>query len=188
MELLPCPFCNRLHAPSVHGDERGFFVWCDTNYGGCGARGAVASTNKGAIIVWNHRAPATTANDGVVTVLHHTGPLPSPSPDIIPPLANAPADPALLASVAEWRALAETQDAIIQRGATLTDPALRALDRELRIRNLIAEREFNTAAANREIAQFGEWRWDHDAADRACADAIAALLAPDGAASEGVPG
>lgn len=68
------------------------------------------------------------------------------------------------------------------------DPALLALDRELRIRNLIAEREFNTAAANREIAQFGEWRWDHDAADKACADAIARLLAPDGAASEGVTG
>ena len=97
MDLVPCPFCNCLHAPSVHTDERGFFVWCDTNYGGCGSRGAVASTNKGALIVWNHRAPATTANDGVVTVLSHTGPLPSPSPDIIPPLANAPADPALLA-------------------------------------------------------------------------------------------
>jgi len=68
------------------------------------------------------------------------------------------------------------------------DPALLALDRELRIRNLIAEREFNTAAANRELTQFGEWRWDHDAADKACADAIAALLAPDGAASEGVTG
>ena len=66
------------------------------------------------------------------------------------------------------------------------DPALLALDRELRIRNLIAEREFNTAAANRELTQFGEWRWDHDAADKACADASAALLAPDGAASEGV--
>ena len=66
------------------------------------------------------------------------------------------------------------------------DPALLALGRELRIRNLIAEREFNTAAANREIAQFGEWRWDHDAADKVCATAIAALLAPDGAASEEV--
>lgn len=95
-ELLPCPFCNCPHAPSVHTDERGFFVWCDTNYGGCGSRGAVASTNKGAIIVWNHRAPATTANGGAVTVMSHTGPLPSPSPDIIPPLAR-PADPALLA-------------------------------------------------------------------------------------------
>ena len=106
-ELLPCPFCNCLHAPSVHTDERGFFVWCDTNYGGCGSRGAVASTNKGAIIVWNHRAPATTANGGAVTVMSHTGPLPSPSPDIIPPLAQ-PADPALLAlarlgaEVAHW--------------------------------------------------------------------------------------
>lgn len=66
------------------------------------------------------------------------------------------------------------------------DPALLALDRELSIRNLIAEREFNTATANRELAQFGEWRWDHDAADKAIADAIAALLAPAGAASEGV--
>ena len=36
-----------------------------------------------------------------------------------------------------------------------TAPALLALDRELRIRNLIAEGGFNTAAANREIAQFG---------------------------------
>lgn len=61
------------------------------------------------------------------------------------------------------------------------DPALLALDRELRIRSLLADRAANTAAANREIAQFGQWRWDHDAADKACADAIAALLATDGA-------
>lgn len=96
-KLLPCPFCNCLHAPSVHTDERGFFVWCDTNYGGCGSRGAVASTSEGAIIVWNYRTPATTAGSGVVTVLRHKGPLPSPAPDIVPPLANAPTDRALLA-------------------------------------------------------------------------------------------
>lgn len=82
-----------------------------------------------------------------------------------------------------------SQDAWNRRAANAApDPALLALDRELRIRNLIAEREFNTAAANREIAQFGEWRWDHDAADKACAAAIAALLAPDGADGAGEVG
>lgn len=133
-DLLPCPFCNCLHAPGILtvniGHSGGYHhVVCNTNYAGCGAQGAVASTKELAAVAWNRRA------------------------------ANAPADPALL-----------------------------ALDRELRIRNLIAEREFNTAAANRELTQFGEWRWDHDAADKACADAIAALLAPDGAVSEGVAG
>lgn len=67
------------------------------------------------------------------------------------------------------------------------DPALLALDRELRIRNLLASRAANTAAANREIAQFGEWRRDHDAFDLECADAVRSLLAPDGAQSEATP-
>ena len=57
-ELLHCPFCNCIHAPSVHTLEGGVFVWCDTNYGGCGVRGAVSSTDHGAIDAWNRRAPA----------------------------------------------------------------------------------------------------------------------------------
>ena len=100
-ELAPCPFCNCMHALSVHALDGGLFVWCDTNYWGCGARGAVASTSVAAAAAWNRRAPT----------------------------ANAPADPALLASVAEWRQLAETQDAIIQRGISPADPALLALAR-----------------------------------------------------------
>jgi hypothetical protein len=121
----------------------------------------VASTNKGALIVWNHRAPATTANDGVVTVLSHTGPLPSPSPDIIPPLANAPADPALLA-LARFGA-----DVIAShRGPTgkWAQPSLLALPDIARDLGVTISGQFAPGIAS----------------------AIAALLAPDGAASEGV--
>jgi len=72
------------------------------------------------------------------------------------------------------------EEAVTEWNAANAAPAhRRALDRELRIRNLIAEREFNTATANREIAAFGEWRCDHAALDREIEAAIAALLAPD---------
>lgn len=77
-----------------------------------------------------------------------------------------------------------TDAALAALEAALPDDAPAAPDdaeRALRIRNLIAEREFNTACANRELTQFGEWRWDHEAADREIEAAIARLLAPDGA-------
>ena len=62
-ELLPCPHCGNADAPSVHtlriGHRGGHsFGWCDTNYGGCGARGAVALTEDAAAAAWNRRAPA----------------------------------------------------------------------------------------------------------------------------------
>lgn len=62
-KLLPCPFCGNADAPSVHtlriGHRGGHsFGWCDTNYGGCGARGAVALTEDAAAAAWNRRAPA----------------------------------------------------------------------------------------------------------------------------------
>lgn len=78
----------------------------------------------------------------------------------------------------------DTDAALAALEAALPDDAPAAPDdaeRALRIRNLIAEREFNTACANRELTQFGEWRWDHEAADREIEAAIARLLAPDGA-------
>ncbi len=106
---------------------------------------------------------------------------------------NAPADPALLASVAEWRQLAETQDDIIQRGATPADPPLLALARfGARIANDYHRGKYGFVSAD------GDWldidaastvvKENQGAADLApgIADAIAALLAPDGAASEGV--
>ncbi len=108
---------------------------------------------------------------------------------------NAPADPALLASVAEWRQLAETQDDIIQRGATPADPPLLALAK------------FGALVVGDHLSPTGGFTHArYEALDRAglvagvivpggetgpvaapgIADAIAALLAPDGAASEGV--
>jgi hypothetical protein len=45
----------------------------------------------------------------------------------------------------------------------------------LRIRNLIAAREFNTAQANQETARDG-WLWDHAQYDRELAAEIDALL------------
>lgn len=33
----------------------------------------------------------------------------------------------------------------------------------LKIRNLITDKELNIAAANREMASFGEWRYNHEA-------------------------
>lgn len=64
-KLLPCPHCGNADAPSVHtlriGHRGGHsFGWCDTNYGGCGARGAVALTEDAAAAAWNRRAPAAT--------------------------------------------------------------------------------------------------------------------------------
>lgn len=60
-ELIPCPHCGNADAPSVHtlriGHRGGHsFGWCDTNYGGCGARGAVALTEDAAAAAWNRRA------------------------------------------------------------------------------------------------------------------------------------
>ena len=48
--------------------------------------------------------------------------------------------------------------------------------RQLTIRNLIAEREFNTASANQELGR-GGWLWDHAARDRELGEAIEAALA-----------
>lgn len=165
MKLLPCPFCGSAH---VLGDGEADDNWFECM--DCNARGP-RTTYIDAIDIdaseeaWNRRA------------------------------ANAPADPALLASVAEWRQLAETQDAIIQRGATLTDPALLALAK------------FGALVVGDHLSPTGGFTHArYEALDRAglvagvivpggetgpvaapgIADAIAALLAPDGAASEGV--
>ncbi len=46
----------------------------------------------------------------------------------------------------------------------------------LRIRNLIAEREFNTAAANRELQCGGGWLCDHGQFDRELAAEIDKLF------------
>jgi hypothetical protein len=47
----------------------------------------------------------------------------------------------------------------------------------LRVRNLIAAREFNTAAANREMQCYGEWRCDHERLDQEIAKEIDSLMA-----------
>ena len=46
----------------------------------------------------------------------------------------------------------------------------------LQIRNLIAEREFNTALANRELQSGDDWHFDHAEYDRQLADKIAELF------------
>jgi hypothetical protein len=46
----------------------------------------------------------------------------------------------------------------------------------LRIRNLIAAREANTAEANRELQSGDGWLWDHGQRDRELAAEIDALL------------
>lgn len=46
---------------------------------------------------------------------------------------------------------------------------------ELKIRNLIAAREFNTASANRELNN-GGWLWDHGAYDKHISDEIDVLV------------
>ena len=65
-DLLPCPFCNSVDAPSVHslkiGHRGGYsFGWCAPDYGGCGARSGVQSTKGAAASAWNRRAPADPA-------------------------------------------------------------------------------------------------------------------------------
>jgi hypothetical protein len=42
----------------------------------------------------------------------------------------------------------------------------------LRIRNLIAAREFNTSQANRELQSGGDWQWDHGERDKELARKI----------------
>jgi hypothetical protein len=46
----------------------------------------------------------------------------------------------------------------------------------LMIRNLIAEREANTAAANRELQSGDGWLWDHAQRDRELATTIEAMI------------
>lgn len=47
---------------------------------------------------------------------------------------------------------------------------------KMRIRNLIASREFNTAEANRELTVLGNWRCDHAGFDRELLEEINDLL------------
>lgn len=53
-----CPFCGDAAAPGIvesYADSGAVFVWCDTNYGGCGARAGIHSTSDAAIMAWNRR-------------------------------------------------------------------------------------------------------------------------------------
>ena len=54
----------------------------------------------------------------------------------------------------------------------------------LRIRNLIAAREFNTAVANHETAHGDGWLCDHATEDRRIANEIDDLMATDMEATE----
>lgn len=54
----------------------------------------------------------------------------------------------------------------------MNDAALKVL----RIRNLIAAREANTSAANRELQSGDDWLWDHGQRDRELAAEIDALF------------
>ena len=144
MDLLPCPFCNSVDAPSVHGLEIGHrggysFGWCDTNYGGCGAQSGAQSTKGAAISAWNRRA------------------------------ANAPADPALLA-------LAKLGASLFRRS---WNEGVGFCDSEW------LQDDLDGDAVSFGLADKGPNVRLEMAPG--IADAIAALLAPDGAASEGQP-
>ncbi len=75
--------------------------------------------------------------------------------------------------------IARADAAMVARAYWATRARTEEAGRDLRARNLIAAREFNTAEANRELAQFGEWQIDHAAADREYAHELALLLGMD---------
>jgi hypothetical protein len=89
--LRPCPFCRggaefkTIHCPN--GRE----LWGVVCRGQCGVELSVSDNKAEAGAIWNTRAAPEDrlTDDGVVRVLTTTGPLPSPSPDIIPPLEAA---------------------------------------------------------------------------------------------------
>ena len=160
MDLLPCPFCG-----DAGEDYRepsytkvSHYIYCN----GCGCQGPVNYTTDEAAAAWNRRA------------------------------ANAPADPALLAlaTLGAWVATSHADEP-----GDIFAPDIE--DAEDKFGVIIP-----TMTAPGQCAVAGQYggscpcaEYYHNDEERECrlfapgiADAIARLLAPDGAASEGVTG